>query len=105
MQCDRSVQFLEYRYSIDVVQCVAVCCSELQCVSVSCSVLQCVAVCCSELQCAREVQSRSNAFQILRCDVLKKDAVRYRVVQRVAVCCSGLQCGTVFCSVLQGAAV
>jgi len=32
-----------------VLQCVAVCCSELQYVAVCCSVLQCVAVCCSVL--------------------------------------------------------
>jgi len=30
---------------------VAVCCSVLQCVAVCCSVLQCVAVCCRVLQC------------------------------------------------------
>ena len=30
---------------VNVLQCVAVCCSVLQCVAVCCSVLQCVAVC------------------------------------------------------------
>jgi len=37
--------------SLEVLQCVAVCCCVLQCVAVLCSVLQCVAVCCSVLQC------------------------------------------------------
>jgi len=31
-----------------------VCCSVLQCVAVCCSVLQCVAVCCSVLQCVAD---------------------------------------------------
>jgi len=37
--------------SIEVLQCVAVCCSVSPCVAVCCSVLRCVAVCCSVLQC------------------------------------------------------
>jgi len=40
-----------FRYIVDVLQCVAVCCSVLQCVAVCYSVLQCAAVCCSVLQC------------------------------------------------------
>jgi len=35
--------------SVDVLICVAVCCSVLQCVAVCCSVSQCVAVSCSVL--------------------------------------------------------
>ena len=33
-----------------MLQCVAVCCSDLQCVAVCCSMLQCVAVCCHVLR-------------------------------------------------------
>ena len=36
---------------LNLLQCVAVCCSVLQCDSVCCNVLQWVAVCCSVLQC------------------------------------------------------
>ena len=61
-----------------MLQCVAVCGSELQCVAVCCSVLQCVAVCCSVLQCV---------------------AVCCSVLQCVAVSCSVLQCVAVRCSV------
>jgi len=57
-----------------VLQCVAVCYSELQRVAARCSVLQCVAVCCSVLQC----------FAVF-CSMLL-------CVTVFAVCCSVLQC-------------
>jgi len=47
------------------------CCSELQCVAVSCNALQCIAMCCSELQCV---------------------AVSCNALQCIAMCCSELQC-------------
>ena len=83
-----------------MLQCVAVCCSELQCaqqnmqqlhqvdiLAVCCSVLRCVAVCCSVLQCVQQ-----NMQQLHQVDIL-------------AVCCSVLQCVVVCCSVLQCVAV
>jgi len=68
--------------SVEVLQCVAVCCSVLQCVAVCCSVLQCVAVCC------RVLQASSRCYSQHRLDVR---AWRIHVLQRVAVCCSVLQ--------------
>ena len=50
-----------------VLQCVAVCCSDLQYAAVCCRVLPCPALCCSVLQCV---------------------AVCCSVLQCVAVCCS-----------------
>ena len=58
----------------------------LQCVAVCCSVLQCVAVCC---------RGRGSWGGSMCCGVL----------QGVARCCSVLQCVAVCCSVLQYAAV
>jgi len=66
-----------------VLQCVAVCYSELQCVAVCCSELQCVAVCYSALQCVAA-----------SCSELQCVAVSSSVLQRLAVCCSALQCAT-----------
>ena len=66
-----------------MLQCIAVCCSDLQCVAVTCSVLQCAAVCCNVLQCAA-----------VCCSELQCAAVRCSVAQCAAVCCSVLQCGT-----------
>ena len=65
---------------VPVLQCIAVCCSELQWVAVRCSVLQCPAVPCSVLQCV---------------------AVRCSTLQSVAVRCSALQCVAVRCSALR----
>ena len=72
--------------ALDMLQCVAVCCSVLQCfpLSLCCSVLQCVALCCSVLQCV---------------------AVRYSALECVGVCCSVLHCVAVCCSVLSYVAV
>jgi len=43
--CGRAPKVREQQLNQGVLQCVAVCCSELQCVALSCSVLQCVTVC------------------------------------------------------------
>ena len=67
-------QLVKIIREVDMLQCVAVCCSVLQCVAVCCSVLQCVAVCCSVLQCV---------------------AVCCSVLQCVAVCCSVAVCRSV----------
>jgi len=69
-----------------MLQCVAVCCSEMQCAAVCCSVLQCAAVCCSVLQCAA-----------MCCDVLRCAAVCCGIIQYVAVCTSALQCLVLRC--------
>ena len=69
-------------HELQVVQCVAVCCSVLQCVAVCCSVLQCVAVRCSAMQCVA-----------VRCSALQCVAVHCSALQCVAVCCSALQWG------------
>jgi len=74
---------------LQVVQCVAVCCSVVQCVAVCCSVLHCVAVCCSGVGVARS-------------------AVAVSFSERTAggaACCNVLQCVAVWCSVLQCVAV
>ena len=90
-----------------VLQCVAVCYSELKYaavlsgdrpralyVAVRCSVLQSVAECCRVLQCVAEC-----------CSVLQCVAACCSVLQCVAVCCSVLQCVAVCCRVLQCVAV
>jgi len=74
---------------LNVLQCVAVCCSALQCVAVRCSVSQhvaarysmllFVAVCCSVLQ-----------RVAVRCSVSQHVAARYSMLLFVAVCCSVL---------------
>ena len=79
---------------VDVMMCVAVCCSVLQCVAVCCRGLQCVAVCCSVLQWVEVMMQVANTH--LGCF-----AVRCSVLQCVVVCCSVLQCTAVCCSVLQ----
>jgi len=49
--CIQVYVYLRLRVYVDVLQCVAVCCSVLPCVAVRCRVLQCVAVHCSMLPC------------------------------------------------------
>jgi len=72
-------------------------------VAACCCVLQCVAVCCSELQQKMRTlphhqlhlwHTRIRVFQCVavRCSVLQRDAVYCSVLQCVAVCCSVLQC-------------
>jgi len=68
---------------LDVLQCVAVCCSVLQCVAVCCSVMQCVAVV-RETQCLRAAA----AHRVFCCNVLQCAAVCCSVFDSVAVCCS-----------------
>jgi len=67
---------------VDVLQCVAVCCSVLQCGSVWCNVVECVAV---------------NVLQ----ELPQHQQQREKLVQQVDV----LQCVAVWCSVLQCGAV
>ena len=71
----------------NVLQCVAVCCSELQCVAVCCSVLQCVAVCCSAYWYSYAMSHAS----LCATGCVKCVAVCCSMLQRVAVCCSVLQ--------------
>jgi len=68
-----------------VLQCVAVCCSELQCVTVCCSVFDDM------------MSSRSGAAGMAGCSVLQRVAVCCSVLQSVAECCRVLQCFKVCC--------
>ena len=77
---EHGTRFYILNHMGSVVQCVAMCCSDLQCVVMCCSVLQCVVVYCSVLQCV---------------------AVWCSAMQCVAACCSVLQCVAAYCSVLQ----
>jgi len=70
----------------------------LQCAAMYCNVLQCVAVCCSELLAGSRV-----AVYYLQ-GVARHPRVHARI-KCVAVCCSVLQCVAVCCSVLQCVAV
>ena len=102
---------------MSLLQCFAVCCSELQCVTgvtrrSLCTVLQCVgvAVCCSvlkrQMQAARNHMKRVWQRVAVYCSVLQELCtglltVYCSVLQCVAVCCSVLQCLAVSYSVLQ----
>jgi len=103
--------------TLDLLQCVAVCCSVLQCVAVCCSVLQCVAVCCSVLHCRRSNVlaqiphithsrvvlhcSRSNVLAqfphvthsriICKCNTLQHTATHCNTLQHTATHCNTLQ--------------
>jgi len=85
LQCVAAIVAVCCSMLCNVLQCVAVCCSEplqccsvLLCAAVCCSVLQCVAVCCSLLQCVavccREPPHCCHPFD--------------NAPQCVAVCCS-----------------
>ena len=76
--------------SLDMLQCVAVCCS----------VLQCVAVCCSGRVRWISFTHDTEQFEAHCCSVLQCVAACCSVLQCVAVCCSVLQCVAV-CSGLQ----
>jgi len=85
-----------------VLQCIVVRCRVLQCIAVSFSVLpcvanvlQCVAVCCSEtLSHKAHTKYDSDAHEHPMC------TLGCNVKQCVAVLCSALQCVTVCCSEL-----
>ena len=101
-----------------MLQCVAVCCSELQYVSVCCSVLQKnrrAKACCSVLQyvvvCCSVLQYVSVFFSVFQCvagkpmsegllqhvaGMLQYVAVCCSMLQHVAACYSMLQCGNFF---------
>jgi len=93
---------------LQVLQCVAECCSVLQCVAVCCRVLQCVAVCCSVLQVLQFVVVCGGTFHTHLNDSLRSvlevenmaPSIE-KVLQCVAVCCSVLQCVVACCSLLQ----
>jgi len=87
--------FSEVAVCCFVLQCFAVCCSEViqtpYTTGLFCSVLQCVAVCCSVLQCA----------VVCCCEMIQTPytpGLFCSVLQCVAVCCSVLQCVAVCCS-------
>jgi len=109
---------------VSIVQCVAVCCSQLQyvtkrydvyrwvwCVYMAgmyvylyCSMLQWVAVCCSTLHYGAV---RCSAVQCgaVSCSAVQCSAVQCSAIQCNAVCCSASQCVAVRCSALQCVAV
>jgi len=72
---------------LNVLQCVAVCCSVLQCVAVYCSVLQCVSVCCSALQCVAACCSGHPVAAMipLHLEINKRLVHRFSVLQYVAI--------------------
>ena len=76
LQSERLYSALKGLGKVNVLQCVAVCCSVLQCVAVCCNVLQCVAVWCSK--------------EPWQGSVLHGVAGRCTVLHSVAVCCSVL---------------
>ena len=96
-----------------VATCVVVRCSELQSVEAthelpyrSVNMLQCVAVCCSALQSVAVCCSVAVRYSVLQCvtarySVLQCVAVRCSVLQSLTLCCSALQCVAVCCSTLQ----
>ena len=80
---------------VEMLQCVAVCCSVLQCVAVCYSVFQCVAVCCGVLRLLQCIQvCIAVCSRVLPCVAV---CVAVCVAACVAVCCS-VRCG-VCCSV------
>jgi len=74
---------------VNVLQCVAVCCSVLQCVTACCSVSQCVTVCCSVLQ---SVQCVAVSCCVTYGSCATIQVIEGTATQCVAVCCSVLQC-------------
>jgi len=101
-------------WGLEVLQCIAVCCSvlqcadvfcsSLQCIAVCCSVLQCVAVCCSVLQCVpiSFVGGKSH-HSVVYCNVLQHCVAECCIVLQcvAALCCRVLHCVVVCCSVSQ----
>ena len=90
--------------TVEMLQCVAVCCSVvvwclLLCVVSFCSELQCVPFekvrwkCCSVLQCGSVVLCVVSCCSELQCEAMR--TIRERRGGNVAVCCSELQCGSV----------
>ena len=69
----------------------------LQCDAVCCSELQCVVMCCNE----RGENQIWRRYQTCGCIAVLCVAVCCSVLQCVAVCCSVLKCVAVCCSVLQ----
>ena len=83
---------------LQLLQCVAVCCSVLQCVA------ECCNVCCSMFQ--KRTSSERDHTEAIRCgtlsNVLQRVAVFCMALQaccRELMCCSVLQCVAVCCSV------
>jgi len=74
----------------------------LQCVAVCCSVVQCVAVCFRVLQtCSPTLWGRRHTSHMWHDSFTCETSVYFNMLQRVAVCCSVLQCVAACCSVLQ----
>jgi len=102
---------------LDVLSCVALCCSVLQCVAVCCSVLQCIRrhrdsnqYCLSqrEIWCCEDCWEPEFWESFRQVSLLQCAAARCSVcsvLQCVVVCCIVLQCVAVCCSVLQCGAV
>ena len=76
---------------LDVLHCVALCCTVLHCVALCCTVLRCVALCCGVLQCVTVRCSVSQCFAAAGRTPSARTicSVRCSVLQCVAVCCSG----------------
>jgi len=91
----RQICAMRFSFFSVLLQCVAVCCSELQFVAVWCKVLQCVAVCCSVFS-HTNFRICCSAILLLYCGV----EVCFSRLQCVAACCSVLQRVAVCCSVL-----